>query len=379
MSAPPLRLVTVDLAAVRHNIYTLGTLVDGPHVMAVVKANAYGHGAVPVAKAALAAGATYLGVADVTEALELRAAGITAPILAWLHDAEPNFDAAYDAEIDLGISSVEQLQSLSRTSARGENTIRFNSRAAVVHLKIDTGLGRNGALDSQWEELFELAEQREGEGLITVRGIFSHLSNTSDEEDVKQLAVFNGAVAMAREAGLNPEFRHLASTAAAIRLPETRLDMVRIGIGMYGLSPFFLQSSAELGLRPAMTLESRVIAVKTVPADTGVSYGYSYRTERESTLALVALGYADGIPRRGSNGAPVFIGGKTYRVAGRIAMDQLVVDLGSDTAEVGDRAVLFGDPALGFPAADDWASAADTINYEIVTRLGDRFERRYQS
>jgi alanine racemase len=378
VSAQPLRLVTVDLAAVRHNIYTLGTLVDGPHVMAVVKANAYGHGAVPVAEAALAAGATYLGVADVTEALELRSAGITAPILAWLHDAEPNFDAAYDAEIDLGISSTEQLQSLSRTSARHEMTVRFNDRPAAVHLKIDTGLGRNGALESEWAELFELAAERENEGLITVRGIFSHLSNTSDEEDINQLARFNGAVSMAKAEGLHPEFRHLASTAAAIRLPETRLDMVRIGIGMYGLSPFFLQSSAELGLRPAMMLESRVIAVKQVPADTGVSYGYSYRTQEPSTLALVALGYADGIPRRGSNGAPVWIGGKTYRVAGRIAMDQLVVDLGQDSAEVGDRAVLFGDPAKGYPAADDWAASADTINYEIVTRLGDRFERRYE-
>lgn len=379
MSAQPLRLVTVDLATVRHNIRTLGHLVDGPHVMAVVKANAYGHGAVPVAQAALAAGATYLGVADVTEALELRAGGITAPILAWLHDAEANFDEAFDAGIELGISSIEQLESVTRSTARNEMTRDFDSRPAIVHLKIDTGLGRNGLIESEWQDLFELASDREGEGLIEVRGIFSHLSNTSDEEDIAQLARFNGAVALAREEGLRPQFRHLASTAAAIRLPETRLDMVRIGIGMYGLSPFFMQSSAELGLRPAMTLESRVIAVKRVPADTGVSYGYSYRTHEESTLALVALGYADGIPRRGSNGAPVWIGGRIYRVAGRIAMDQLVVDLGPDSAEVGDRAVLFGDPAKGFPAADDWAASADTINYEIVTRLGDRFERRYES
>jgi len=379
VSAQPLRLVTVDLAAVRHNIFTLGRLVDGPHVMAVVKANGYGHGAVPVAKAALAAGATYLGVADVTEALELRAAGITAPILAWLHSSEPNFDAAYEAGIELGISNIEQLQSLTRTSARNEMTIRYNDRPAVVHLKIDTGLGRNGAFESEWDALFELAEQREREGFIKVRGVFSHLSNTSDEEDINQLARFNVAVEMLREKGIYPEFRHLASTAAAIRLPETRLDMVRIGIGMYGLSPFFMESSADLGLRPAMTLESRVIAVKHVAADTGVSYGYSYRTQQASTLALVALGYADGIPRRGSNGAPVWIGGKTYQVAGRIAMDQLVVDLGPDSVEVGDRAVLFGDPGQGYPAADDWAASADTINYEIVTRLGDRFERRYES
>jgi alanine racemase len=379
VSAQPLRLVTVDLAAVRENIHTLGRLVDGAHVMAVVKANGYGHGAVPVAEAALAAGATYLGVADVTEALELRAAGITAPILAWLHSAEANFDAAYDAGIELGLSSIEQLQSLTRSLARNEKMIRVDSRPAIVQLKIDTGLGRNGAFESEWDALFTLAARREGEGLIEVRGIFSHLSNTSDEEDIAQLTRFNRAVTMAREAGLQPTLRHLASTAAAIRLPGTRLDMVRIGIGMYGLSPFFTESSADLGLRPAMTLESRVIAVKRVPAGTGVSYGYSYRTQQASTLALVALGYADGIPRRGSNGAPVWIRGKTYQVAGRIAMDQLVVDLGTDSAEVGDRAVLFGDPEEGYPAADDWAVSADTINYEIVTRLGGRFQRRYVS
>ncbi|QWT24007.1 alanine racemase [Subtercola sp. PAMC28395] len=386
MTNTPLRLATIDLAAISHNVRTVDRLVGDSEVMAVVKANGYGHGAVEVARAALEGGATWLGVADVDEALELRATGITAPILAWLHATEPDFTDAVRQSIDLGISSRAQLDAVARATeglrmpggaapeARGDAQTPATAR---VHLKIDTGLGRNGAESSDWAGLFERAAELESQELITVVGMFSHLSNANDEEDRAQLAMLESAVAQARDAGLAPTIIHLASTAAALRLPEMRLSLVRLGIGMYGLSPFDDEDSAALGLRPAMRLEGRVIAVKRVEADSGVSYGYTYRTEGASTLALVALGYADGIPRLGSNRAPVWINGATYTVSGRIAMDQFVVDVHDAQVEVGDSVVLFGDPATGVPAAEHWAESAETINYEIVTRVGGRIERRY--
>ncbi|MFC6172966.1 alanine racemase [Subtercola frigoramans] len=383
----PLRLATIDLTAISHNVRTVARLMGDSEVMAVVKANGYGHGAVEVARAALEGGATWLGVADVDEALELRASGITAPILAWLHATEPDFTEAVRQSIDLGISSSTQLDAVARAAGGlrmpgGTSTERGGEALAPaparVHLKIDTGLGRNGAESSQWAGLFERAAELQSEGLLTVVGMFSHLSNANDEEDLAQLAMLESAVEQARGSGLAPTIIHLASTAGALRLPETRLSLVRLGIGMYGLSPFDDVDSAALGLRPAMRLEGRVIAVKRVEADSGVSYGYTYRTAGASTLALVALGYADGIPRLGSNRAPVWINGQTYTVSGRIAMDQFVVDVHDSVVEVGDSVVLFGDPATGVPAAEDWAQSAETINYEIVTRVGGRIERRYR-
>ena len=386
VTTTPLRLATIDLAAIRHNVRTVARLVADSEVMAVVKANGYGHGAVEVARAALEGGATWLGVADVHEALELRAAGLTAPILAWLHATEPDFTDAVRLSIDLGISSRAQLDAVARATrglrmpggaAAEVGDVALTPATARVHLKIDTGLGRNGAESSQWAGLFERAAELQSEGLLTVVGMFSHLSNANDEEDLLQLAMLESAVEQARGAGLAPTIIHLASTAGALRLPQTRLSLVRLGIGMYGLSPFDGADSASLGLCPAMTLEGRVIAVKRVEAGSGVSYGYTYRTEEASTLALVALGYADGIPRLGSNRAPVWINGETHTVSGRIAMDQFVVDVHDAQVEVGERVVLFGDPATGVPAVEDWAESAETINYEIVTRVGGRIARRY--
>jgi alanine racemase len=247
----------------------------------------------------------------------------------------------------------------------------------MVHLKIDTGLGRNGADAAQWQGLVTRAAALERSGHLVVRGIFSHLAGSA--EDAAQVERFRDAISVAEDAGLRPELRHLAATAGTLVIPDARFDLVRLGIGMYGLNPFGDgRPSAELGLTPAMELAGRIVAVKRVAASTGVSYGYTYRTRTPSTLALVGLGYADGIPRHGSNGAPVAIDGRRYAVAGRIAMDQFVVDLGDDTAYVGDRVVLFGDPATGVPSADEWADAAGTINYEIVTRLGSRIRRTYR-
>ncbi|MCU1482373.1 MAG: alr [Subtercola sp.] len=365
----PLRLAVIDLAGIRNNVQVVKKLVGETEVMAVVKADGYGHGAVEVARAALEAGATWLGVADVDEALALRAAGLQAPILAWLHDPAASFDSAVRNSIDVGVSSVAQLEAV---AAAG-------SAPGRVHIKVDTGLGRNGAERSTWQALFTRAAELQGEGRIEVVGLFSHLSNANDSEDRAQLRQLDEAVALAASVGVEPPIIHLAATAATFRLPETRLSMVRLGIGMYGLSPFDDVTSAELGLIPAMRLEGRVIAVKRVPADSAVSYGYTYRTAGESTLALVGLGYADGIPRLGSNRAPVLINGQRYRVSGRIAMDQFVADVHDGEVAVGDRVVLFGDPAAGHPAVEEWAQAAETINYEVVTRIGPRFERRYTS
>lgn len=359
----------VDLDAVTANVIRLRELVGTPHVMAVVKADAYGHGAVESARAALAGGADWLGVAEVAEGLELREAGITAPVLAWLHDPDEDFEAAARAGLDLGLSSLEQLETAAR-AGRGD-------RPVFVHVKVETGLSRNGVAEADWDAVFARARELEASGDVVVRGVFSHLSNASLEDDRAALAVFESALARARAAGLAPELRHIAASAAALTLPESRYDLVRLGIAVYGLSPFGGGSGAEYGLRPAMTLRGRVAAVRRVPAGKGVSYDYTYRTAGETTLALVPLGYAEGIPRHASNRGPVSIAGHAFRISGRVAMDQFVVDVGDLDVRVGDEVVLFGDPATGVPGADDWAAAADTINYEIVTRLGGRLKRTF--
>lgn len=366
---PALRRAHVDLGAIADNVAHVASLVSPAAVMMVVKANGYGHGAVQTARAGLAAGATWLGVADVDEALALRAAGIEAPILAWLHGHDPAFSQAVEKDITLGISTARQL---SRAAEAGTP-----ARPARVHLKVDTGLGRNGLQRADWAAVFRAAREAEVAGAIAIEGLFSHLSNAEESEDLAQLAAFGEAETLARSLGLEPSIRHLASTAGALRLPQTRLDLVRLGIGSYGLSPFDDADSASLGLRPAMRVESRLISVKRVTAGTGVSYGYTYHAPRDSWLGLVPLGYADGIPRHVSNRGSVWVGGSVHPIVGRVAMDQFVVDLGSLQASVGDRVVLFGDSAEGHPTADDWAEAASTINYEIVTRLGRRVERVY--
>jgi alanine racemase len=324
---------------------------------------------VAAGRAALDGGATWLGVADVTEGLALRAAGIRAPVLAWLHGHDPAFSAAVDADVAIGVSTRLQLQ-----RAVDAGTITAPAR---VHLKVDTGLGRNGVERAEWEPVFQAARDAVANRRIRVEGLFSHLSNASDADDLAQLEAFEEATGIARSLGLEPGVRHLASTAGALRLPATRLDLVRLGIGLYGLSPFDGVDSVTLGLRPAMRVESRLIAVKRVVAGTGVSYGYTYRPDADTWLGLVPLGYADGIPRHVSNRGSVWVGGAAHPIVGRVAMDQFVVDLGDHAAQVGDRVVLFGDPTDGFPSADSWAEAAGTINYEVVTRLGARVKREY--
>ncbi len=366
----PTREAVIDRGAIEHNVRTLRAATGTREFIAVVKADGYGHGAVTAARAALAGGATRLGVADLAEALQLRAAGIDRPVVAWLHGPGADFAPALAEGIELGLATVDQLR---RAAAQA------GERAAVVHLKFETGLGRGGAAPADWTALLDEAARLEREGRIRVDGLFSHLSGASRDDDLAQLRVFEDAIAGAARAGLAPRIRHLAATGAAIDIPETRLDAVRVGLGIYGLSPFEGRSSASLGLRPAMTLRAPIAAVRRVREGHGASYGYTYRAPRDTTFALVPLGYADGVPRQASNAGPVRIRGRRFRVAGRVAMDQLIVDVGDTAVEVGDQAVLFGDPVTGAPSATDWADAAGTINYEIVTRIGARVTRTVTS
>lgn len=353
------REARIDVAAIAANVARIRELVAPAGVLVVVKADGYGHGAEIAARAALDGGAAWLGVADLDEAFGLRAAGIRAPLLAWLHLPGADFPRAAAEEVDVGVSTRAQLEAAT-------------TAGADVHVKVDTGLSRNGFAPDEVPAAFA----RAAELGTRVRGTFSHLANGSAEDDARQVVAFEAALAAARDAGVDPGIRHLAATQAALTTPAARYDLVRVGIGAYGLAPGGGVDPAALGLRPAMELAAPVVAVRRVPAGTGVSYGAAYRPGRATTLALVPLGYADGVPRSASGrGAEVVIAGARHPVAGRIAMDQLVVDVGDAAVRVGDRAVLWGDPATGAPAAEEWAAWAGTIGYEIVTRVGPRVVR----
>ena len=365
-----MRNLIIDLDAIAYNLDVMRQRAGGVKVCGVVKANAYGHGMIEVARKLEEAGVDYLGVADVAEALELRRAGVDAPILAWLHDPQEMFIEALNEGIELGLANEDHL---ARVAAAAEIT----GRLARVHLKVDTGLNRNGASAAEWEGVLRQARALVAEGFIQVVGIFSHLSSTGEAEDLAQIARFDAAVDQARESGLQFELRHLTASDGSLNYPQAQYEMVRVGVALYGLSPFADHHSKEYGLRPAMTATAHVTQVKRVPAGEGVSYGYMHRTAAETTLALIPVGYAEGLPRNASGKASVSIHGKTYAISSRIAMDQFVIDVGNDEVNAGDLVTIFGDPAAGVPSADDLAAAADTINYEIVTRMGGRFKRTY--
>jgi alanine racemase len=363
-SAAPLRVARIDAAAIAANVRALRRMAGTREFLAVVKADGYGHGAATAARAALEGGASWLGVADPDEALALRRAGIDAPLLAWILHTDADFAPVAAAAIDLGVSSEEQLLRVAATAP-----------GAAVQLKLDTGLSRNGVEARFWGRVFETAAELEREGALRVRGVFSHLANTSPEEDALAERRFAEAVRLARGAGLDPPLLHLSSTAAAVTRDQSAVTMVRCGIGIYGVSPFGDPGRVPDGLRPAMTLATEVVAVRRIGAGAGVSYDHLWRAEQPTTLALVPLGYADGVPRAASNRGEVLLGGARRPVRGRIAMDQLLVDVGDDDVRVGDEVVIFGDPATGAPSADDWGVWADTIGYEIVTCIGPRVER----
>ncbi|MFD3512756.1 alanine racemase [Streptomyces sp. NPDC058657] len=377
VGAPLRARAEIDLAALRANVRSLRERAPHAALMAVVKSDAYGHGALPCARAALAAGATWLGTATPHEALALRAAGITpdrARVMCWLWTPGGPWREAIEADLDLGISGMWALREVTAAA-------RTLGRTARIQLKADTGLGRNGCQPADWPELVAAARAAEAEGTVRVTGLWSHFACADEPGHPSielQLTAFREMVGYAEAQGLAPEVRHLANSPATLTLPQSHFDLVRTGIAIYGVSPSpELGTPAELGLRPVMKLAASVALVKDVPAGHGVSYGHHYITERDTTLGLIPVGYGDGVPRNASGRGPVLVGGRWRRARGRIAMDQFVVDLGGETLAAGAEAVLFGSGERGEPTAADWAQAADTIAYEIVTRIGPRVPRVY--
>ena len=368
----PRARIDVDLAAIRHNVDTLARLVAPSALMVVVKADGYGHGMLPVARAAREAGAPWLGVATIDEALALRRGGDTGRVLCWLTVPGEDYDTAVREEVDLTAYSLAEIAEIAAAAER-------TGVPARVQLKVDTGLSRGGAPMVAWPDLVEEARRLEGAGLVHVTGTWSHLANADDPEhpaNDAQQAVFEGALAVASDAGLRPEVRHLANSAAAVLRPAARYDLVRCGIAAYGLDPA-PGRTPDLGLVPAMSVVARLAMVKALRAGDSVSYGHTWTAEGDTTVGLVPLGYGEGIPRIAGNRAQVWVGGGRRRVRGRVCMDQLVVELGAEPAEAGDEVVVFGPGVHGEPTAQDWAEASDTINYEIVTRIGGRMPRRH--
>ncbi|AZI58656.1 alanine racemase [Nakamurella antarctica] len=372
----------VDVGAIAANVALLreGVQVAGQPpraLMAIVKANGYGHGAVAAAIAALAGGADWIGVALPQEAVALRAAGITAPLLCWLWAPTSDIAQALAADVTVGVSSLEQLTAVLAADAG-------NGKPAHIHLKMDSGLGRGGASRWQWTDLVAAAAAAENRGAVRVTGVMSHLGSAEVLDDpsvAEQLEIFRNAVRVAHTAGLEPEHVHLANSAATLMLPETYFTMVRCGLAIFGLDPLDPHGkSGRHGLKPAMSLRAPLALTKKVPTGHGVSYNFIFRTPRETVLALVPLGYGDGIPRAASGHAEVWIGGRRYPVVGQIAMDQMVIDLGPDPDPAlvpGTEVVIFGSGDRGEPTAQDWADAAGTIDYEIVTRISARVGREY--
>ena len=357
----------VNLSAIKANVATLKAKA-GVDLMAVVKADAYGHGLVPVAKAALDGGATWLGVALLEEAITLRAAGITAPILAWLVPPGSDFQSAVDNNIDIAVASIKALDEVSAVKS---------SKRPRVHLEVDTGMTRGGFLD-EWPKIDALHLHG-----VEIVGIFSHFARADEPgqpQNLSQLNRFKKMVASLESFGYPNLIRHLSNSAATLVDEASSFDMVRTGIAMYGLSPDVktLGTSKELGLTPAMTVRAKLILVKKVPAGSPVGYGATAVTESATKLGLVAMGYADGIPRIAQSAGVTFLVEKAP-IIGRISMDQFVVDLGAaSTAQSGDWVSIFGPGTQENYTADDWANASGSVNYEIVTRIGPRVPRIYE-
>jgi alanine racemase len=358
--------LTVDLSAVADNTRRLAGIAAG-ELMAVVKADGFGHGAVEVARTALAHGATRLGATSIDEALVLRAVHFQAPILSWLNPVTAGFASAVRNLIDLAAPSPEHLMAI----AAGARDAR---RRADVHLHIDLGMARDGCDRDEWPHLCAIAARLDRESVIRVVGVMGHLGWAdvpNDPANASGRARFDEAVRVARAHGLSPSVRHLAATAATVTDPRTHYDLCRIGAGLFGIDP-----SRTIRLRPALTLTAPVVSIREVAAGTSVGYGHSYVTRRRTRLALVPIGYADGLPRIASTRASMLLNGVRRPVAGPISMDQTVLDIGLDSAELGQRATAFGPGSDGEPTVADWARWASTIEHEIVTGIGDRIARR---
>jgi alanine racemase len=371
---PATACAEIDLAAFRANVANLQAFAGVPAVV-VVKADGYGHGILECAREARVAGAAWLGVATPAEALMLREAGDVGPVLAWLYGVEEDLAPLVAADVDVSAQSIEQIGRLTAAAGTAE-------RRARVHLKIDTGLSRNGAPSYDWQRVCAAAAEAEHAGALEVVGVWSHLAAADEPGHPSipvQLEAFQRAYEQARAAGLEPTFRHLANSAGALVVPESRLDLVRIGIAAYGIDPApGIAALAGVALRPVMRLRSQLVNVKQIQAGAGVSYGWTWTADAPTTVGLVPLGYGDGIPRHASNRAWVGCSGGRVPVRGRICMDQFVVELGAGrVAEPGEEVILFGPGDRGEPTAGEWADWCDTIGYEIVTRIGSRVPRRY--
>lgn len=366
----------IDLDAITANLARVRALAGSAQIMAVVKADAYGHGIGAIASTARAFGAEWLGVALPSEALSLRSLGDSGPILAWLWTpGDPDIDACIAQGVDLGISSTWALEQVV-ASARAQGL------RARVQVKLDTGLSRNGLSLAQWPSLIDALGRSSADGLVEVAAVWSHLADGDAPGAATvgaQRDAFVSAVELARRAGLDPGLLHLSNSGALWAFPDCRFDLVRTGIAMYGLAPApALGTSRELGLVPAMTLRAELAHVKQIAAGTSVSYGSTWTSQQSSTVGLVPLGYADGIPRASGGRVEVAVEGARYPAVGRTAMDQFVIDLGpASLARAGDDVVLFGSGAQGELTADEWAERIDTIGYEVVTRIGSRVPRRY--
>jgi alanine racemase len=370
----PAAQAVVDLDAIAHNVRLLREHAGSAQVMVVLKADGYGHGATQVARAALAAGAAELGVATLDEALAIRRDGVTAPLLAWLHTPGADFAPALTADVQVAVSSARQLGDLLDATTRTGLT-------ATVTVKVDTGLSRNGASSAEFAAMLPVLARARADDAIRLRGIMSHLACGDDPDspvnDI-QAQRFSEFRSQAREAGVEFEVAHLCNSPAAMTRPDLAYDMVRPGIAVYGQTP--IAARGDMGLLPAMTLKCPVALIRSIKAGDGVSYGHTWIADRDTTLALLPIGYGDGVFRSLGGRIDVMINGRRRRSVGRICMDQFVVDLGPGPVDVaeGDDAILFGSGAHGEPTAQDWAELLGTINYEVVTSPRGRITRTYR-
>ncbi len=359
----------IDLSAIKDNIREIKKVIpSSTKFMAIVKANAYGHGAVEVSKAAEESGADYLGVATLGEALEIRAASVRTPILVLSETPQQYVERLIDASVTQTVYTLEMAQALS-------DTARQKGKKAKIHIKIDTGMGRVGVLHKQAVELICKINDLPN---VFIEGVFTHFSKADDKKSSftdKQFKIFTDIIAKLKGLGIDPPIKHAANSAAAILYPHTRLDMVRIGIAMYGLYPFV--KGRKIKIRPALSFKSKVIYLKKVPPGTTLSYGGTFVTKKNTCIATLPVGYADGFFRSMSNKGSVLIKGKKYPIVGRVTMDMTLADVKNDKIEIGDEAVLIGSQKNKSISADEIAGLDNTINYEVICSIGKRVPRVY--
>lgn len=364
----------INLAAIAENLKFIKSKTSA-QVLAVVKADAYGHGLINVAKAAEKSGADWLGTALLEEGIALRNGGITKPIISWLTPIGEDFRTAINLDIDLSVSSIELLNEVILVG-------KSINKVPRVHIEIDTGMNRGGFGDDWGLLLPEIVKAVKANEIKAI-GIWSHFARADEPNEVMnktQLDEFTQKVKQLNDAGVSPEFIHIANSAASLSNEAAHKNIIRWGIGLYGLSPDVINmgDSKSLGLKPAMKLFAKLQLVKAVKAGQSVGYGGTAITKSDTKLGVVTLGYADGVPRNANNSAGIYVAGKRAPIIGRVSMDQFVVDLGADSlAKTGDEVIVFGDGSQGEYTIDEWAKACGTINYEIVTRIGVRVPRIY--